>query len=618
MYSGPPSQLTAFLCQTLPNYDTQKNAVETLIHYACDDFQNVSPSTSALVKQTLSSELLKIQSQVPSLEKKSLPSNYKSYSLSDQFVLLHRQLKVTFITQFRPIFLQMITFLFSIAIISFFFSREMATKDGCLRRGNLNDTQASSPYPSFSEAMETQENFSFLYFNRLFYGFAFALMGTTTFHTLVAVFRSEHRNRWYSSTVFFISTQLTYTVRVTVFSVVITTFMYFIGKEHAIDNYTINWHRFLAFHLLIWLKLLYGTSLGEATGVLMGKIEFALGFTSCLYASHTIMDNNFVKTEDFSSPLMRFASDAVGHKYFVKMMVYIFYGLERCDGEGDTSWFLKHYHIDRDHVGYYVFRMVLYIVLLKMMTYMVIMAKFSIHWKEIELPNWCEMSRSKSRNTVSVISNSHYSIDFSKENFENKNSDILLAFTNLTLYPKRSLLANPFIRQHHEMTPILQNLNGQFNFGTLNAIMGMSGAGKTSLLKVLTGQNGSQLSPETTFYLSRKAPLRPVYIAQHVTNALFLSLTSNQALVYSSMLKNANESTKIDHKTRALELLEELAMPEVANRKIELLSGGEQKRLVIAQELTSLKMPNLLCFDEPTSGLDSSTAEKVKSSIGVL
>ena len=44
---------------------------------------------------------------------------------------------------------------------------------------------------------------------------------------------------------------------------------------------------------------------------------------------------------------------------------------------------------------------------------------------------------------------------------------------------------------------------------------------------------------------------------------------------------------------------------------VEKCSGGEQKRLVIAMELTSFQKPNLLCIDEPTSGLDSNAAEVV-------
>lgn len=68
----------------------------------------------------------------------------------------------------------------------------------------------------------------------------------------------------------------------------------------------------------------------------------------------------------------------------------------------------------------------------------------------------------------------------------------------------------------------------------------------------------------------------------------------------------------IDHEGIALKMLDELSMSEVANRKVQHCSGGEQKRLALALELTSLHMPNLICIDEPTSGLDSNTSEKVK------
>jgi ABC-type multidrug transport system ATPase subunit len=51
---------------------------------------------------------------------------------------------------------------------------------------------------------------------------------------------------------------------------------------------------------------------------------------------------------------------------------------------------------------------------------------------------------------------------------------------------------------------------------------------------------------------------------------------------------------------------------DISKTIVDKCSGGEQKRLAIALELTANNKPNLLCIDEPTSGLDSNAAEIVR------
>lgn len=88
-------------------------------------------------------------------------------------------------------------------------------------------------------------------------------------------------------------------------------------------------------------------------------------------------------------------------------------------------------------------------------------------------------------------------------------------------------------------------------------------------------------------------------------------LTCRQLLVYASRLKNIQSHSgnqTIDHQKIADNLLEELNLADAGETKVENCSGGERKRLALAQELTPLKMPNLVCIDEPTSGLDSNSA----------
>ncbi|CAG2165983.1 unnamed protein product [Oppiella nova] len=52
-------------------------------------------------------------------------------------------------------------------------------------------------------------------------------------------------------------------------------------------------------------------------------------------------------------------------------------------------------------------------------------------------------------------------------------------------------------------------------------------------------------------------------------------------------------------------------MSDIRDTRVDECSGGQQKRLSIAIELTQYVKPNLLCIDEPTTGLDSNAAENV-------
>ncbi|OTF83954.1 hypothetical protein BLA29_007247 [Euroglyphus maynei] len=66
----------------------------------------------------------------------------------------------------------------------------------------------------------------------------------------------------------------------------------------------------------------------------------------------------------------------------------------------------------------------------------------------------------------------------------------------------------------------------------------------------------------------------------------------------------------------AITMLNELDILYTANTLVTKCSGGERKRLALALELTSIRMPNFICIDEPTSGLDSNSAEILVKCLG--
>ncbi len=138
---------------------------------------------------------------------------------------------------------------------------------------------------------------------------------------------------------------------------------------------------------------------------------------------------------------------------------------------------------------------------------------------------------------------------------------------------------------------------------TLLAVLGRSGAGKSSLLYALIGdlpiQDGS-LFLEGLDITTRSAQISDKlgYVPQDID--LYGSLTVRQLLTYSFHLRDpGNEDTRrtaIERVCAALKLTDQI------DQLVSTLSGGQRRRVSIAIEL--LSEPALLILDEPTSGLD--------------
>jgi ABC-type multidrug transport system ATPase subunit/ABC-type multidrug transport system permease subunit len=139
----------------------------------------------------------------------------------------------------------------------------------------------------------------------------------------------------------------------------------------------------------------------------------------------------------------------------------------------------------------------------------------------------------------------------------------------------------------------------------LLGVIGPSGAGKSTLLGALTGMRPADTG--TVLYDNRDlyadyAELRYRIGLVPQESVLHTQLTARRALQYSGELRFPADTTATERDVRVDEVMGELGLTKHANTRADRLSGGQLKRVNVAQEL--LTKPSLLFLDEPTSGLD--------------
>jgi ABC-type multidrug transport system ATPase subunit len=150
----------------------------------------------------------------------------------------------------------------------------------------------------------------------------------------------------------------------------------------------------------------------------------------------------------------------------------------------------------------------------------------------------------------------------------------------------------------------------------LVGVIGPSGAGKSTLLGAMTGMRPADAG--TVMYDNRNlyedyAELRHLIGLVPQENILYTQLTARRALQYSAELRFPTGTTAAQRDARVTEVLEELGLDKHAQTRADRLSGGQLKRMNVAQEL--LTRPSLLFLDEPTSGLDPGLDKSIMSQL---
>ncbi|XP_076882997.1 ABC transporter G family member 39-like [Bidens hawaiensis] len=168
---------------------------------------------------------------------------------------------------------------------------------------------------------------------------------------------------------------------------------------------------------------------------------------------------------------------------------------------------------------------------------------------------------------------------------------------------------------------LLKDVSGAFRPGILTALIGVSGAGKTTLMDVLAGRKTGGYTEGNIFisgYPKNQATFARVsgYCEQNDIHSP--NVTVHESLLYSAWLRLSSDVNTRTRKIFVDELMEVVELHPLRNAMVGLpgvngLTIEQRKRLTIAVELVA--NPSIIFMDEPTSGLNARSAAIVMRTV---
>lgn len=167
--------------------------------------------------------------------------------------------------------------------------------------------------------------------------------------------------------------------------------------------------------------------------------------------------------------------------------------------------------------------------------------------------------------------------------------------------------------------PVLRGIDLDVPYGSTQAILGVSGSGKTVLLKHVIGLfkpdrgevrvEGHDIAGLSDSELARYRKSIGI-VFQNA--ALFDSMTVGENVAF-PLREHRRDLSEREVRDRVSDLLEIVGLPGIENRMPAELSGGMRKRVGVARAVAL--EPRIVLYDEPTTGLDPLTTESVNEMI---
>ena len=174
------------------------------------------------------------------------------------------------------------------------------------------------------------------------------------------------------------------------------------------------------------------------------------------------------------------------------------------------------------------------------------------------------------------------------------------------------------LTKEYNKIKVVDNVDIEVNRGEIVGLLGPNGAGKTTTFYMIVGMidpNGGEVFLDdeniTELQMYKRARKGIGYLAQDAS--VFRKLNVKDNLL--AILEGQNLS-KEEQEQRAEELMDELGISHLSERKAFQLSGGERRRVEIARSLTT--DPSFILLDEPFSGVDPIAVNDIQDIISFL
>jgi lipopolysaccharide export system ATP-binding protein len=176
-----------------------------------------------------------------------------------------------------------------------------------------------------------------------------------------------------------------------------------------------------------------------------------------------------------------------------------------------------------------------------------------------------------------------------------------------------TLQTHGLVKKYSKRGPIVVNeVNLKVDTGEIVGLLGPNGAGKSTTFYMVVGliqPNAGRITyddVDITFWPMYKRARRGIgYLAQE--SSIFRKLTIRQNI---EAILEALNIDKEERRQRTEQLMDELGISALAERKAYTLSGGERRRAEIARALAA--SPSFILLDEPFSGIDPIAVQDIK------